>query len=77
MSNLGAAVRRAREARGLGVREMAKLADTDPSYVSHLEHGRRIPTLRTLVRFADLLRVDAADLAACAIADIRREPWAN
>lgn len=71
-SHLGTAFRKAREARGLGVRELARLADTDPSYISHIESGERVPTLRTLVRFADLLHVVAADLAINAIADIKR-----
>ncbi len=73
MSQLAGAFIRAREALGLGVCELARRADVVPSYVSHIEAGNRIPTLRKLVIFADILRVDPATLAAAAIADIRKD----
>lgn len=45
---MGARLRRDREAAGLGVRDLARLADVDPSYISQIEHGKRQPHPRTL-----------------------------
>jgi transcriptional regulator with XRE-family HTH domain len=73
VSLLGAALRERREHLGLGVCELARRAGVVPSYVSHIEAGRRIPGLRNLVALADVLRIDAAMLSAWAIADIRKD----
>lgn len=74
MNQLGAEVRRAREHLGVGVREFARRVRTDPSYISHIESGERIPSLRALIRLADALYVAPEGLAVRAIADIRSTP---
>lgn len=70
--SLGTTLRVARETRGLGLRELAKLVGTDPSYICHLEKGRRIPTLATLLTLAKVLKVESETLAVVAIRDLRR-----
>lgn len=70
-NRFGRALRAARETAGLGSRELARAIDTDNSYICHLEKGRRIPTLHTLVRLADELGADAFALAKAAIQDLR------
>lgn len=43
-------------------REVARRLDIDPSYLSHIEHGRRTPSLALLVRAARLLQVGVDQL---------------
>jgi transcriptional regulator with XRE-family HTH domain len=53
------ALRRKRQLRGLGQDELAVLAGVSPSYVGHIESGRR-PTIspRVFVRICDALGVE-------------------
>ena len=43
---------RARAQAGLTQAELAKKIGVDPTYISHLEHGRREPSLTTLRAWA-------------------------
>lgn len=45
-------LRKAREAQGLSQREVGQRMETTQSAVSDLEHGRSVPQLETLVRYA-------------------------
>ena len=59
-SSLGDAIEELRESAGLSQRELAERLDVDPSYLSHLEAGRREPSLKLLRR---LSRAVSAPLA--------------
>ena len=57
MSRLGKSVRQWQIAAGLTQTAVAKLSGMNRSYLSHLESGRRNPTLATLERLAKILNV--------------------
>jgi len=59
---VGANVRRARQKAGLTQEQVALQADIDLTYVGGIERGRRNPTVLVLVRLADALGIDPADL---------------
>lgn len=59
---LGANLRRLREAAGLTQMELANRAHMDMSEISKLEHGKRDPQLSTVVRLAEALGLTAVDL---------------
>lgn len=48
MSHAGHAIRAMREAQGLSLRELSRLADVEPGYLSQVERGLRVPTARWL-----------------------------
>ena len=68
----GAAVRRAREARGLSQEELGFDAELDRTYVSGVERGRRNPTVAVIFRLARALRLSAGDLVSRAVRAPRR-----
>jgi transcriptional regulator with XRE-family HTH domain len=48
-------LRAVRQARGLGLREVARLAEIDPAHLSRVERGERTLSLDALVRLARVL----------------------
>lgn len=48
MPDLGHAIRAIREEHGLSLRELARLSGTNPTYLSQVERGLRVPTKRWL-----------------------------
>lgn len=60
---LGQAVREARSARGLSQESVALDAEMEPSWLSHIENGRRNPSWATVQRIARALGVRVSDLA--------------
>lgn len=60
----GAAVRRARQAKGLSQERLAQMAGLDRTYISGLERGIRNPALSTQERIALALSVPLAALLA-------------
>jgi len=60
--NIGARIRVCRERAGLGQARLARRAGLDPSYLSRLEGGKIHPTVRTVARVAQALRVPLDDL---------------
>jgi transcriptional regulator with XRE-family HTH domain len=58
----GDRLRTLRTTAGLSQEKLAELADVHRTYVGHLERATVTPTLDTLVRLADALDVDTADL---------------
>jgi transcriptional regulator with XRE-family HTH domain len=60
--NLGAALRRAREARGLSLRELARRVDLSPSFVSQVERGKANPSVGTLYALVSELGVSLNEL---------------
>ena len=64
---LGTALKRLRGASGLSQKKLAHLLEVDPSYVSHLESGRREPSVRLLRQLATHLDVPPGLLLALAL----------
>lgn len=60
----GAAVRRQRLAKGLGVRELARALGLSAPYISDIEYDRRVPSETVLRALAGALGADADDLMA-------------
>ena len=56
--SLGEQIRQARVAKGLGLRELARLIDKAPSYVSDIEYDRRVPSEAVLHSLCDALDLD-------------------
>jgi transcriptional regulator with XRE-family HTH domain/mannose-6-phosphate isomerase-like protein (cupin superfamily) len=60
--SLGAALRAAREARGLSLRELARQVDVSPSFVSQVELGKANPSVGTLYALVSVLGVSLNEL---------------
>lgn len=63
---LGRAVRELRAERQMTQRELAEAADTNETWISHIESGRTNPAWGTVVRLSTALGVRASELAATA-----------
>ncbi len=70
---LAQAIRRTRLQQGLSQEAVALEADMQPSWLSHLEAGRRNPSWSTVQRLADALGVQVSQLALLA-EEIERAP---
>jgi transcriptional regulator with XRE-family HTH domain len=66
---LGRVLRRAREASGIGVREMAGRLSCSPSHVSQVERGVTSPSVHTLFSMVRELGLSLDDLLAAATSD--------
>jgi transcriptional regulator with XRE-family HTH domain len=62
-AGLGAAIREQRKRLGLSQEELADRADTHPTWISHLESGRKNPAWGTVERIARALEIKVSDLA--------------
>ena len=71
LAALGAALRDARDARGLSQVDVARTLAVKQSYVSELETGARNPSFSTLLRLCDALDVELTELAALYEAHLR------
>ncbi len=60
--NLGAAIRAAREARGLSLRELARRIEVSPSFVSQVERGKANPSVGTLYALVSVLGMSLNEL---------------
>jgi transcriptional regulator with XRE-family HTH domain len=60
---LGQAIRAIRAERGLSQETVALDADMEPSWLSHIESGRRNPSWATIQRIAKALGVRTSDIA--------------
>ena len=67
-------VRRLREDRGWGQKELAFHADLSQSVISEIETGKRSPSARTLRKMASALEVEVADLFPKVQARLPLEP---
>lgn len=61
---LGVALRKAREAEGLGVRELARQIDDDPGALSRYEKGERAPKPEKVSQILATLRVNGSEYEA-------------
>jgi len=58
---LGEYLQRLRKARGLTQERLAELCDLTPEHVSGIERGRRYPSMKTLFRMAEVLRISLSE----------------
>ena len=70
---LGAHLRERRSLARLSVREMAGLADISNAYLSQIERGLHVPSLRVLRALADALGIPVEDLIHCDRAEQRQK----
>ncbi len=61
--NLGTKVKKLRISHGLTQEDVAKALDVTPGYISNVENGRNLMTLRMLAYYADLTGVSLDYLA--------------
>lgn len=54
-AQLGKRIRDAREKRGLGLRELARMSEISPSYLTEIEQGISVPTVEKVQRLAAAL----------------------
>ena len=69
----GLSLRAARNNRGISQEKLSEICDFDRTYPSLLERGLRGPTVTTLLRLADALDVDPAQLVIDTVERLRRE----
>ncbi len=62
-SDLGAKVKKLRIQKGLTQEDVAKALDVTPGYISNVENGRNLMTLRMLAYYAELTGVSLDYLA--------------
>jgi transcriptional regulator with XRE-family HTH domain len=60
----------ARKQRGVSQEGLAVMAGVSPSCIQHLEHARSTPTLLTILKLADALQLNPADLLRAALEDV-------
>ena len=53
----GKVIKQLREERGLSQQELADYSELDRSYISDMERGRYNPTLNTVYKLAEILKV--------------------
>ena len=58
----GARLKELREKRGETVRSLAEAVETSFTYISDLEHGRKVPSLSMLLRLAAALECKVTEL---------------
>jgi transcriptional regulator with XRE-family HTH domain len=69
----GRRVRELRERRDLSQEKLAQASNLTTSFVSTVEHGRKTPSLTTVLKLARGLKVDAAELFAGLTYDVLRK----
>ena len=75
--NLGKKVKKLRIEHGLTQEEVAKALDVTPGYISNVENGRNLMTLRMLAYYAELTNVSLDYLAGSVDASYRTSALDN
>lgn len=70
----GSALRSARTDQGVSQMSLATSSDLDPTFISLLERGRRVPSFIVIIRLADALKVSPIRLFAEGVARIPEIP---
>lgn len=65
-ASVGRALREARTSRGLSMRALSAAADVSQPFLSQIESGQSLPSISTLYRLANVLRVSPATLLPAA-----------
>jgi len=73
-ARLGAYLREQRSLSQMSLREMARLADISNAYLSQIERGLHVPSLRVLRALADALGMPVEDLVHLDRAEKKQEP---
>lgn len=60
--DIGRKIKEIRTSKGLTVRQLADLTEVDPGFLGHLEAGRKLPGVRTLIKVAHGLGVEPGHL---------------
>jgi len=76
-ARLGEYLRERRSLAQLSVREMARLADISNAYLSQIERGLHVPSLRVLRALADVLGMPVEDLVHLDHAEKKQESRAT
>lgn len=69
----GLSLRAVRDKRGISQEKLSEICDFDRTYPSLLERGLRSPTMTMLLRLADALDVDPAQLVIDTVERLRTE----
>lgn len=69
----GSALRTARIQRRLSQDKLSEICEFDRTYPSLLERGLRSPTICMLLRLADALGLEPAQLVNCTVEQLRQE----
>lgn len=60
--HIGKRLRKVRESKGLSQEELSEKAGYYRTYVGHIENGRHSPSVHTMWRLAQVLKVDVSEL---------------
>lgn len=69
MDNLGEAIRKLREEKGLPLRIVAAFLDIDQAILSKIERGQRNATREQVVRLAEYFKIKESDLLVSWLSD--------
>lgn len=58
----GSVIRELRESKGMSQQELADYAEMDRTYLSDLERGLNYPSLNTIYKLADVLKIKPHEL---------------
>lgn len=61
-TQFGERIRTLRQQQNLSQMDLAELADLNTTYIGHLEHGTKSPTLQTLAKLANALHLSLPEL---------------
>lgn len=78
--SLAGAISKRREAAGLGMAELAKMAGMARAYLWRVEHAETLPSLRNLARLAVALNLTLSDLldgVDISEIELRNRPYEN
>lgn len=59
---LGEFIRQSRDSKDLSLREMAKLLDCSPAFLSDIELGKRFPSDETFEKISNILKIKMSEL---------------
>ncbi|MBT9395240.1 helix-turn-helix domain-containing protein [Hymenobacter sp. NST-14] len=62
VKSFGLVIKRIRKAQGLSQESLATDANLDRAFISQVENGRKQPSLLTIFRLADALKLSVSDL---------------
>ena len=74
-AELGRMIRTAREKRGVGLRELAKLIDVSPPFLSDVERGRRRPNPVIIANIAGALGLTDTEHRRWHVFGARGDGW--
>jgi XRE family transcriptional regulator of biofilm formation len=61
LDTIGIKIREKREEKGMSLRQLAQLIDTNHAYLSRIENGKVTPSIESLIKIANALGCDVSD----------------